>query len=260
MQATSLNGTQNLENILLTLQHATKYTKYTANMDRFLFKRVLQTPGSLLRSSIAARSTIRASPTTRTISAVPRIASSSFWKSMIPKPLRRENRSVPDSTAPKKSWLSGEWNPATFFGIIFLLIGSMSIQMIWLRKTFDTHTRRSDVRIGLLREVVEKLQKGEQVDVEQALGSGDPDKEAMWDEGKSDGEPHEPGMAVLTFVTVLADIEKESASRNQKNQDKSKTPESSPTSLTAKPASTTEPPADAASAQAQSKGQTAYFF
>lgn len=59
--------------------------------------------------------------------------------------------------------------------------------MIGLRKTFDAHTRRSDVRIGLLREVVEKLQAGEEVDVEKALGSGNPEKEAMWDEGRSHG-------------------------------------------------------------------------
>lgn len=112
------------------------------------------------------------------------------------------------------------------------------------------------MRIGLLREVVEKLQNGEQVDVEKALGTGDPDKEAMWDEGKLDMVPIASATTVLTFATVLAEIEKDAAIRNQKKQEKSKTPESS----TSKPASTTEPPSDAASAQAQSKGQTAYFF
>lgn len=226
-------------------------------MDRLLFKRALQSPGNpFLRSSRAAPSAFQAKPARRSISTVPRIAETSFWKSMIPKPFRRENKTVPDIAPPRKSWLSGQWNPATFFAIIFLLIGSMSIQMIWLRRTFNTHTRRSDVRIGLLREVVEKLQNGEQVDVEKALGTGDPDKEAMWDEGKLDMVPIASATTVLTFATVLAEIEKDAAIRNQKKQEKSKTPESS----TSKPASTTEPPADAASAQAQSKGQTAYFF
>lgn len=55
--------------------------------------------------------------------------------------------------------------------------------MISLRNRFDAHTRRSEVRIGLLREVIEKLQKGEKVDVEKVLGSGDPEREAIWEEG-----------------------------------------------------------------------------
>lgn len=55
--------------------------------------------------------------------------------------------------------------------------------MISLRNRFDAHTRRSEVRIGLLREVIEKLQRGEKVDVEKVLGSGDPEREAIWEEG-----------------------------------------------------------------------------
>jgi hypothetical protein len=65
------------------------------------------------------------------------------------------------------------------------LIGSMSIQMILLRKNFAAFTRQSDVRIGLLREVVEKIQRGEDVDVEKVLGTGDLEKEAEWQEGKT---------------------------------------------------------------------------
>lgn len=95
---------------------------------------------------------------------------------MVPKPFRA------DASREKKP-KSKEWNPATFFIAIFLLIGSMAIQMIALRKDFATFTRQSDVRIGLLREVVEKLQRGEEVDVEKVLGTGDPEKEIEWQEG-----------------------------------------------------------------------------
>lgn len=55
--------------------------------------------------------------------------------------------------------------------------------MISLRKEFTTFMRRADVRIGLLREVVEKLQRGEAVDVEKALGTGDPNEEVEWEKG-----------------------------------------------------------------------------
>jgi hypothetical protein len=101
----------------------------------------------------------------------------SFWRSLIPKPLR----SGQELADPKPK--SRGWNPATFFLLIFLVIGSNAIQMISLKRDFATFTRQSDVRIGLLREVVEKLQQGEQVDVEKMLGTGDPQREQEWEDG-----------------------------------------------------------------------------
>lgn len=115
---------------------------------------------------------------------------------MIPKPLRRGAPADPNAPKPVKS---KDWNPATFFIVIFLLIGSMSIQMISLRKNFAAFERQSDVRIGLLKEVVEKLQRGEDFDVEKALGTGDPEKEADWE-------------------AVLKEIERDDITRNQKKQ------------------------------------------
>lgn len=103
------------------------------------------------------------------------VFSADFWRNLIPKPLRSTKFR---QTKPKAK----DWNPATFYIVIFLFIGSMSIQMIAMRRNFDNFIRHSDVRIGLLREVVEKLQKGENVDVERALGAGDQQKEQDWDE------------------------------------------------------------------------------
>ncbi|KAK0748789.1 hypothetical protein B0T21DRAFT_28480 [Apiosordaria backusii] len=96
-----------------------------------------------------------------------------------PQTLRKSEKSRPRKQHVKKK----DWNPATFFLCIFLCIGSMSIQMIALRKDFEAFTRQSDARIGLLREVVEKLQNGEEVNVEKVLGTGDPEREKEWDEG-----------------------------------------------------------------------------
>lgn len=94
---------------------------------------------------------------------------------MIPKPFRRNNRLKVNKAK------SREWNPATFFIAILLLIGSMSIQMIALRNEFATFMRRADAKIDLLREVIEKVQNGEEVDVEGLLGAGDPEKEQEWE-------------------------------------------------------------------------------
>lgn len=106
------------------------------------------------------------------------IVDSGFWRSLVPRFLRKENRQE------LKAKRSKDWNPATFFIVIFLFIGSMSIQMITLRNSFERYMRQADVRIGLLREVVEQIQRGEAVDVEKALGTGEPKKEADWEEGR----------------------------------------------------------------------------
>ncbi|KAK4662077.1 uncharacterized protein QC763_710420 [Podospora pseudopauciseta] len=140
-----------------------------------------------------------ATPLLQATTALPSRASStvtepSFWRSMIPKPLRKDNhhRSLPAQKQPPKK----DWNPATFFICIFLFIGSMSIQQIALRKDYEAFTRQSDARISLLREVVEKLQSGQDVDVEKVLGTGDPEREKEWDE-------------------VLKEIEREEATRKR---------------------------------------------
>ncbi|KXJ97491.1 hypothetical protein Micbo1qcDRAFT_8212 [Microdochium bolleyi] len=144
----------------------------------------------------------------RHMSSGPSVVQPSFWKSMIPKPFRRHQRKtgyhpeflVLDTPKPK---VKKDWNPATFFIIIFLFIGSMAIQMIALRREFSAFTRRADVRIGLLREVVEKLQRGEHVDVEKALGTGDAQKELEWEQ-------------------VLREIERDDIMKNTQKSSKSR--------------------------------------
>jgi hypothetical protein len=116
----------------------------------------------------------------RQYATAPNIAQTSFWLSLVPKPLRK----ISPKSALKKKAKSKEWNPATFFIAIFLLIGSMSIQMIALRNEFAAFTRRADAKIGLLKEIIERIQKGEDVDVEGLLGTGDKDREKEWEEGR----------------------------------------------------------------------------
>ncbi|KAH8758600.1 hypothetical protein BGZ57DRAFT_633544 [Hyaloscypha finlandica] len=114
----------------------------------------------------------------RQYATAPNVAQTSFWLSLIPKPLRQ---SSPRAVL-KKKVRSKEWNPATFFIIIFLLIGSMSIQMIALRNEFAAFSRRADAKIGLLKEIIERIQNGEEVDVEGLLGTGDKEREKEWEE------------------------------------------------------------------------------
>ncbi len=60
----------------------------------------------------------------------------------------------------------------------------MSIQMIALRNEFSAFSRRADAKIALLKEIIERIQKGERVDVEGLLGTGDREREKEWEEGK----------------------------------------------------------------------------
>lgn len=66
-----------------------------------------------------------------------------------------------------------------------LLIGSQAINTISLRHETAAFSRKADAKIALLREVIERVQKGEQVDVEGLLGTGNKEKEEEWEQGLS---------------------------------------------------------------------------
>ena len=68
--------------------------------------------------------------------------------------------------------------------ILGLLIGSQAIQMIALKNNIANFSRRADAKIGLLREVIERVQRGEEVDVERVLGTGDKESEREWEDGE----------------------------------------------------------------------------
>jgi hypothetical protein len=137
----------------------------------------------MVRSAVASHSRTYGHPAVRWYSSVPTVAQPSFWRSLIPKPWRPKEKRPDVNFGPPKTLKkpAKDWNPATFYIVIFLFIGSMSIQMISLKKDFSTHMRRAETRIGILREVVEKLQRGEEVDVEKALGTGNAEQEKEWE-------------------------------------------------------------------------------
>ncbi|TFB02101.1 hypothetical protein CCMA1212_005966 [Trichoderma ghanense] len=153
---------------------------------------------AIATTSIAANSVAHARLGLRFSSTAPyTVVEGSFWKSLIPKPLRKANRNKVKAKTKK------DWNPATYFIVMFLFIGSMSIQMIALRNQTERYMRQSSLRIAQLREVVQRIQNGEDVDVEKALGTGDPQKETEWEE-------------------MLQAIERDEASRNIDKQPKQK--------------------------------------
>ena len=55
--------------------------------------------------------------------------------------------------------------------------------MIMLKNEYNGYLRSTDAKIRLLREVIEKVKRGEDVDVRKLLGTGDVGVEREWDEG-----------------------------------------------------------------------------
>lgn len=101
-----------------------------------------------------------------------KVMDTSMWGSIVPKFLRngRESfRRTPDSP--------------TFLIVMSLLIGSQAIHLIVLRHDHARFIRSADAKIRLLQEVIEKLQHGENVDVEKLFGTGDQTKDREWEEG-----------------------------------------------------------------------------
>jgi hypothetical protein len=99
----------------------------------------------------------------------------------------------------------------------------MAIQMIALRNEFAAFSRRADAKIGLLKEVIERIQNGEDVDVEGLLGAGDVEREKEWEEGKAACHSSPNWQTSLTYLTtVLQEIEREDEAWEQSQKHKTK--------------------------------------
>jgi hypothetical protein len=94
---------------------------------------------------------------------------------MVPKPFKSRTSDEPRVR---------EWNPATPYIVLGLLVGSQAIQILWLKQERGHALRKAEAKIGLLKEVIERVQRGEDVPVEGMLGTGDGESEKEWAESK----------------------------------------------------------------------------
>lgn len=113
--------------------------------------------------------------------AYPRYAQPSIWQSIIPRAIRNKTfrKKSKNVSGPARKRIP---NPATYFIWIYTLIGSQAIHILQLQIDFNTFMRKAELKIDKLREVVNALQRGEEVDVEKALGTGDEAQERDWAE------------------------------------------------------------------------------
>lgn len=116
-------------------------------------------------------------------SKLPRIANPAFWSQLIPRAFR--SASDEDSARNRaKIRAAGdqERRTAIAFLVLGLIVGSNAINLISLKRDMLNFSRQTDARLGLLREVVQKVKDGETVDVKKALGTGDPEAEKEWEQ------------------------------------------------------------------------------
>lgn len=52
--------------------------------------------------------------------------------------------------------------------------------MLVLKNEYATFSRKADLKIKLLKDVLDRVQRGENVDVEKVLGTGDEEQEEEW--------------------------------------------------------------------------------
>lgn len=113
---------------------------------------------------------------------LPRVLQPSLWRSMLPGFLRPASTPTAGHGG-KVPWRARPWNPATYFIVMALVIGSNAIQIIALNRYTLNYTRKTEAKLALLREVIDRVQSGEDIDIEGMLGTGQPDQEAEWEEG-----------------------------------------------------------------------------
>lgn len=145
---------------------------------------ILKAPPSLrplLFNRYASNSTLRA-----ITPHLPKIAQPSLWKTFIPRFMRRD----PSNLLPKDHVHVGFWtrffaNPASSVIILGMLTGNAAIHILRMKRDMKLYSRKADQKIELLREVIQRVQNGENVDVEKLLGTGDPKMEEEWFDGTS---------------------------------------------------------------------------
>lgn len=125
----------------------------------------------------------------RNESRLPRVANPSFWSSLVPKFVRRRTSAEEAAErATAKAAKPKQWNPYTTFIILGVLVGSNAIQLIALRNEMLNYSRKTDAKLALLREVVQRVKNGEDIDVKRLLGTGDPEAEKEWEEAMQELE------------------------------------------------------------------------
>lgn len=102
---------------------------------------------------------------------------------MIPKAFRR-HPNAPAEPARTSKWKWFMSHPATPVLALSLLVGSQAINTLALKNEMLAYTRATEGKLALLKGVIERVQKGEEFDVDEVLGTGKVTEEGEWFDGE----------------------------------------------------------------------------
>jgi len=143
------------------------------------FRQTLSVCSQCVRHSPTPRRTFATSSFLQNeTSHLPRVANPSLWRSIVPKAFRRDARNASDPKQPK----SKDWNPATIFIVLGILVGSNAINILALKREMLNFSRKTEAKLTVLRDVLKRVKNGEDVDVEKLLGTGDAEQEKEWED------------------------------------------------------------------------------
>jgi len=63
-----------------------------------------------------------------------------------------------------------------------MLCGSQAVHIIRLKQYQLNLTRQTEAKLSLLKDLIERVQAGEEVDIKKELGTGDPQREQEWED------------------------------------------------------------------------------
>lgn len=141
--------------------------------------------GTLLRSRIACSvrsSHIKSIHTTKLPSQpeqpsrVPQLVKPSLWQILLPKVWRRDSVTTT---------VQSDGTNTVFLVLIFIAIGSQAMQLADVRRDMLELTLMTNSKLTLLKDVIARIGRGEEVDVGKVLGTSHPRPEIEWEEGLS---------------------------------------------------------------------------
>lgn len=114
---------------------------------------------------------------------LPRVVNLSFWSSLVPRFLRRATTEEEAAARAKRRNIGAEEKRTGLtFLLLGILVGSNAINIIGVKREMLNFTRQTDAKLELLREIVERVKRGEDIDVKKALGTGDVEQEREWEQ------------------------------------------------------------------------------
>jgi len=63
-----------------------------------------------------------------------------------------------------------------------MIFGSQAIHLLHIKQSYSEYLVWSKSKIGVLKDIIERIQNGDEVDLKKELGTGDQKSEASWDE------------------------------------------------------------------------------